>query len=267
MAAARMLAVAERPPGGGGHVRPAAGARYSSTMPSSHSTLQLEKLLEARTRELAQLAELSTYLQNFAETERAQLAHNLHDELGGLLTAAKMDLSWLQSRLGEPLIEKRLAQLGDALDAAMNVKRRIVEDLRPSLLDHFGLATALRAHAESRCAKANLKFEAAVDDDVTAVPNNIAIALFRLVQEGLTNITRHADAQRVHLEFRATASSYVLKLSDDGRGFDLARGGHRGSHGLIGMRHRVAALDGQFTLCSNAGGGTQIEVEIPKPAP
>jgi protein-histidine pros-kinase len=267
VAAARTLAVAERPPGGGGHVRPAAGARYSSTMPSSHSTLQLEKLLEARTRELAQLAELSTYLQNFAETERAQLAHNLHDELGGLLTAAKMDLSWLQSRLGEPLIEKRLAQLGDALDAAMNVKRRIVEDLRPSLLDHFGLATALRTHAESRCAKADLKFEAAVDDDVTAVPNNIAIALFRLVQEGLTNITRHADAQRVHLEFRATASSYVLKLSDDGRGFDLARGGHRGSHGLIGMRHRVAALDGQFALRSNPGGGTQIEVEIPKPAP
>src|ERR1700676_3265906 len=91
-----------------------------------------EKALEARTRELS---ELSTHLQNFAETERSEIARNLHDELGGLLTAAKMDLSWLQSRLGEPPNERRLAQLGDALDQAMNVKRRIVEYLRPSLLD------------------------------------------------------------------------------------------------------------------------------------
>lgn len=235
-------------------------------MPPVTSSPQLEKLLEARTRELSELAELSTHLQNFAEKERSELARNLHDKLGGLLTAAKMDLSWLQSRLGEPLIEKRLVQLGDALDEAMNVKRRIVEDLRPSLLDHFGLATALRAHMESRCAKANLKFEAAVDDDVDAVPNDIAIALFRLVQEGLTNITRHADAQRVRLEFRAAAGNYILKLSDDGRGFDLAAGGFHWSHGLVGMRHRVEALHGQFTLRSDPGRGTEIAVEIPRQA-
>src|SRR6202050_3827587 len=115
-------------------------------------TQQVEKHLEARTRELA---ELSTHLQNFAEKERSELARKLHDELGGLLTAAKMDLSWLQSHLGEPANERRLAQLGDVLDQAMNVKRRVVEHLRPSLLDHFGLPTALRAHLESTCAKAN----------------------------------------------------------------------------------------------------------------
>src|SRR4029077_3842443 len=111
--------------------------RHRSTPPAP------EKPLEARTRELS---ELSTHLQNFAEKERSELARNLHDELGGLLTAAKMDLSWLQARLGEPPNERRLAQLGDVLDQAMNVKRRVVEHLRPSLLDHFGLATALRAH-------------------------------------------------------------------------------------------------------------------------
>jgi signal transduction histidine kinase len=225
------------------------------------STPQLEKLLEARTGELS---ELSTHLQNFAEKEKSELAHNLHNELGGLLTAAKMDLSWLQTRLGEPPDAQRLTQLGEALDEAMNVKRRVVEYLRPSLLDHFGLATALRAHAEATCAQANLKFEAAVDDNVSAVPKDTAIALFRLVQEALTNIVRHAGAQRVRLEFHGDTRNYVLKLSDDGRGFDMQDGAFRWSHGLSGMRQRIKALHGHFTLRSNSGRGTQIEVQVPR---
>lgn len=235
---------------------------WAATLRHDHrrSSPQLEKLREERTRELA---ELSTHLQNSAEQERSELARNLHDELGGLLTAAKMDLSWLQLRLGEPPNEQRLAQLGDALDEAMNVKRRVVENLRPSLLDHFGLATALRAHVEAACAKANLQFEAAVDDD-DPVPKDLAIALFRLVQEGMTNIIRHADAHRVRLEFGCDAKNYILKLSDDGRGFGFESAKFRWSHGLIGMRHRVEALGGRFTLRSKPRRGTQIEVEVPR---
>jgi len=225
------------------------------------STVQLEKLLEARTRELSELA---THLLNIAEQERSEVARNLHDELGGLLTAAKMDLSWLQSRPEQPPNAQRLAQMGDALDDAMNVKRRVVELLRPSLLDHFGLATALRAHVESTCAKANLQFESAVDDDVPAVPKHIAIALFRLVQEGLSNIILHADAQRVRLELGCDARNYILKLSDDGRGFNMDGGAFGWSHGLSCMRQRIKSLHGQFTLRSNPGGGTQIAVEVPR---
>jgi signal transduction histidine kinase len=220
-----------------------------------------EKPVEGRARELS---ELSTHLQNFAEKERSELARNLHDELGGLLTAAKMDLSWLQSRLGEPPNERRLAQLGDALDQAMNVKRRIVEYLRPSLLDHFGLATALSAHLKASCAKAGIQCDSAVDEEVGSVPPDIAIALFRVVQEGMANIIRHADAQRVRLEFGTDAHNYLLKLSDDGRGFNLEDAGFRWSHGLTGMRQRVEALHGRFALRSNLGRGTLIEVQIPR---
>jgi signal transduction histidine kinase len=220
-----------------------------------------EEHLAARTRELA---ELSTHLQNRAEEERLQLARKLHDELGGLLTAAKMDLSWLQSHPGEPPNERRLAQLGEALDQAMNVKRRVVENLRPSLLDHFGLAIALRAYVESTCTQANLMFDAMVDDDVGPVPQNIAIALFRLVEEGISNITRHAGAHKIRLEFGGDAQHFVLKLGDDGRGMKLEDEGFRWSHGLTGMRHRIEALHGRFTLRSNPGHGTQIEVEVPR---
>jgi len=225
------------------------------------STQRPAALLQARTRELS---ELSTHLLNFAEQERSELAHNLHDELGGFLTAAKMDLSWLQLRLGEPPDERRLAQLGEVLDQAMSVKRRLVEHLRPSLLDHFGLATALRAHVEASCAQANLRFDGAMDDELGPVPKEVAIALFRLVQEGLANIIRHAAAQRVRLEFGGDARKYVLRLCDDGRGFNLRDDGFRWSHGLTGMRHRIEALHGRFTLRSNPGHGTQIEVEVPR---
>jgi len=264
-----------RPARGGSGVRPAADAYPIMQLLSRiffgvsavfdrgrrRGTARTEGQLEARTRELS---ELSTHLQNVAEKERSEVARNLHDELGGLLTAAKMDLSWLQSRLSEPPNERRLAQLGDALDEAMNVKRRVVEHLRPSLLDHFGLATALRAYVETTSAKANLKLDAAVEDDVGAVPSDVAIALFRLVQEGMSNIIRHAGAHCVRLEFRGDAHNYILKLADDGRGFNLDGGGFRWSHGLIGMRHRVEALHGRFTLRSKPGGGTEIEVEVPR---
>jgi signal transduction histidine kinase len=228
------------------------------------ATARPEMQLEARARELS---ELSTHLQNFAEQERSQLARHLHDELGGLLTAAKMDLAWLQARADQPPDAQRLTQLGDALDEAMHVKRRIVEHLRPSLLDHFGLATALRAHVESTCAQANLQFEAAVDDNVDAVPQDIAIALFRLVQEALSNVVRHAGARRVRLEFGCNERNYTLKLADDGRGFAMQGGAFGCSHGLSGMRQRVKALHGRFTLHSNPGSGTQIEVEVPKQSP
>ncbi len=222
-----------------------------------------EELLRARTRELS---ELSTHLLNFAEQERSELAHNLHDELGGLLTAAKIDLSWLQSRMGEPPDERRLAQLGEVLDQAMNVKRRLVEHLRPSLLDHFGLATALRAHVESSCAQADLQFHGVVDNELGPVPKEVAIALFRVAQEGMANTIRHAGAHSVRLEFGGNARNYVFKLSDDGRGFNLGDGGFRWSHGLTGMRHRIEALHGRFMLRSGPGQGTRIEVEVPRAA-
>ncbi len=229
---------------------------------AEHEARELEKLVEARTRELS---ELSTHLQRVTEKEKSELARNLHDELGGLLTAAKMDLSWLQSRLNDPAIQERLAQLGSVLDDAMDLKRRVVEDLRPSLLEHFGLSTALRAHFESACAKAGLECEVDVPDN-EPVPREIAIALFRVVQEGLTNVIRHARARHVRLQMTSDTRRYLLRLSDDGCGMDLQDSRFRWSHGLTGMRHRVRALGGRFTMESSPGRGTVLRVEVPKAA-
>ena len=216
--------------------------------------------MEDRTQELSAL---SNHLQALSEREKSDLARKLHDELGGLLTAAKMDLSWLQSRLEGAAIQERLSQLGSVLDEAMDLKRRVVEDLRPSLLDHFGLPTALRAYVESTCAKAGLASQIVVEHTCESMSKDSTIALFRVVQEGLSNIIRHAKAKTVKLELSGDERHCIVTLTDDGHGFDARSPQCRWSHGLMGMRQRAEALGGRLDIESRVGGGTRVRVEIP----
>ena len=214
----------------------------------------------ARTRDLS---ELCTHLQGYVEREKAELARRLHDELGGLLTAAKMDLSWLQSHLEDATFRPRLAQLGSVLDEAMNLKRRVVDELRPSLLDHFGLPTALRAHVESACAKAGIDCEVKLEDDMESVPREMAIGLFRVMEAGLDNILRHAAAKHVRIHIARDPERYVLRLMDDGRGMDLSRVASQG-HGLKAMRHRIEAMGGELDIESGPEKGTTLIVSVPR---
>jgi hypothetical protein len=221
---------------------------------------EIDRLVEARTRELSAL---SSHLQGLAEKEKSTLARTLHDELGGLLTAAKMDLSWLQSRVETPAHQERLAQLGSVLDEAMGLKRRVVEDLRPSLLDHFGLATALRAYVDLACTKASVQADIHMPDDGQAIPKDIAITLFRIVQAGLNNVIQHANARNVTLELTAVGNEYSFTLRDDGRGFDTNSAHDSWPHGIMGMQQRVRALGGKFSLESVPGRGTTLRVTVP----
>jgi len=216
--------------------------------------------LEARTRELSAF---STHLQSFSEQEKSRLARTLHDELGGLLTAAKMDLSWLQARLSEPGIQQRLMQLGAVLDEAMDLKRRVVEELRPSLLDHFGLPTALKAYVEAACAKAGLSVEIIVENACEPLSKEEAISLFRVVQEGLSNIIRHSSCRAVRLVLGGHAGRCTVTLSDDGCGFDTSEQRLSQAHGLMGMRQRITALGGYLDIESQLGKGTTLRFEVP----
>ena len=220
----------------------------------------MSKSAEDRTRELSAL---SNHLQALSEREKSELARKLHDELGGLLTAAKMDLSWLQSRLEGVAIQERLAQLGSVLDEAMDLKRRVVEELRPSLLDHFGLPTALRAYVESTGTKAGLEVDIQIEQNWESMSKDTAIALFRVVQEGLSNIIRHAHAKTVTLQLLGDKHNCVVILGDDGHGFDARDPQFRWSHGLMGMRQRAEALGGQLQVKSTVGRGTTLLVDVP----
>jgi signal transduction histidine kinase len=231
-------------------------------MPKIPQQQQQQAAQAATPREL-ELSALSSHLQSLAEKEKSELARTLHDELGGLLTAAKMDLSWLQARMDKPEYQERLAQLGSVLDEAMSLKRRVVEELRPSLLDHFGLPTALRAYTESVCAQANIQPDIRLPEDGAGAPKELAIALFRIIQEGLTNVVRHAAASRVVLELTCDGKEYAFTLHDDGRGFNPNDNRDSWPHGIMGMQHRVRALGGRFALDSAPGKGTTLRVAVP----
>ena len=224
--------------------------------------LQLERQVEDRTRELV---ELSTHLQNVAEREKASLARELHDELGGLLVAARMDLSWLQQRLPttDPNIEQRFKRIHESLSAGVDLKRRVVEELRPTLLDNMGLFTALRWQFKETCRRAGLKCTESIPDSEPKFNPDAAIGVFRIAQEALTNILKHAEAKSADLVIGIESGVFLLRVSDDGKGIPSNRLQTITSHGLASMRHRITALGGSWEVRSPGSGGTIVTAQIP----
>src|SRR5262249_51213408 len=153
------------------------------TRMQSNEAERLESEVEKRTGELSSL---SAFLQTNSEREKAALARELHDELGGILTPAKMDLAWLQGRLGgDPEYGERMNRLAKLIDQGIDLKRRIIEDLRPSLLDHLGLSSALQWYVDEACHAANLQCELHIAADLERMPGDLEIALYRIVQESV----------------------------------------------------------------------------------
>lgn len=206
----------------------------------------------------------SSFLQTRAEREKAMLARELHDSLGGILTPAKMDLAWLEARLADdPEYGPRVRRLSALIDQGIDLKRRIIEALRPSLLDHLGLASALQWFVEERCREARLESQLLMDDAIERLSPDLEIALYRLVQDGLENTVRHARAQTFELRLQRSADGLVMEIADDGVGIaDIGKARSR-SHGIAGMMHRAHAVGGSFDLKSEPGKGTRIRVFVP----
>ncbi|HSJ99202.1 MAG TPA: sensor histidine kinase [Myxococcota bacterium] len=225
---------------------------------------ELRALAARLTEENAALASLSNFLQTHSEREKAQLARELHDSLGGILTPAKMDLAWLQARLGEdPQYGPRMKRLGALIDQGIDLKRRIIETLRPSLLDHLGLASALQWYVDEACRGAQIECRLHVGDPLERLPPDLEIALYRVLQEGIDNACRHAQARVLDITVERRGSGVHLVIADDGAGIaDLERARHA-SHGLAGMMHRVRSVGGTFEVQSAPGKGTRITIFVP----
>jgi signal transduction histidine kinase len=226
--------------------------------------LELEHEVDERTRELTAL---STHLQGVSEQEKSALSRELHDELGGLLVAARMDLSWLQQRLptSDPSIEQRFKRIHESLSAGVDLKRRVVEELRPTLLDNMGLFTALRWQFKETCRRAGLKCTESIPETEPRFNPDAAIGVFRIAQEALTNILKHAEAKSANLVIGIEGEEFVLRVSDDGKGIPANRLQNSTSHGLASMRHRIAALGGTWEVRSPSTGGTIVIAMIPLP--
>src|ERR1700760_3634763 len=191
----------------------------------------------------AELSELAANLQSLAETEKVLLARHLHDELGGALVGAKMDLAWLRRRIGstDPEVITRWERLERALETGIAFKRRVVEPLRPTVLDNLGFYAAARWLVEESCAAADLKCDLDLSLPEPQLSKDVGIALFRVLQESLLNVARHARATRVVIKVVAERPENVLRMivADDGVGLSAERLRTLGSHGLGSMRHRM----------------------------
>jgi signal transduction histidine kinase len=213
--------------------------------------------------ENSSLASLSNFLQMQSEREKAALARELHDSLGGLLTPAKMDLAWLEARLGsDPQYAPRLKRLSDLIDEGIDLKRRIIEALRPSLLDHLGLASALQWHVDDACRAAKVDCRMRFSDRIGRLPPDLEITLYRLVQEMVVNVVKHSRAQGLDLDLAPVDGGLRLVVQDDGVGIPDMEAALL-SHGFSGMVHRVKSVGGSFDVSSTPGKGTRIEVFVP----
>ncbi len=213
-----------------------------------------------------QLRNLTSYLQTAREEDRAYIAREIHDEFGQSLTALKMDLAWLAKRLpadSPPLAEKTGAMSG-LIDSTIQTVRRVATELRPGLLDDLGLAAAIEWQAQEWAERTGINCELYLGDEEIVLDRDLATAIFRVFQEALTNVARHAEATEVQVELEQGPDESVLVVRDNGKGIAPDQVSDPHSLGLIGMRERAHSWGGDVTFQSVPGQGTTITVRVPR---
>jgi two-component system sensor histidine kinase UhpB len=216
----------------------------------------------------AQLRALATRLQQVREEEKSRIARDLHDDLGQLLTGLKVDLLCLEGQLEamppgpqvNALLERAIAA-ADLADQTIAHIQRIAAELRPAALDHLGLSAALQQEARRFREKNGIRCTATAPDRLPPHSPEVATSLYRIAQEALTNVLRHAQASEVAIRLVARESALLLEVEDDGVGFDAAAKG--GSLGLLGMRERALLLHGELQLRRGEQGGTIVSARLP----
>lgn len=235
--------------------------------------LQAERdTLDRQVRErTAQLTELARYLQTTQENQRSLLARELHDELGALLTSAKLDVARLQSRLPAPApeVRERMSHLNEVLNSGIALKRRIIEDLRPSALGNLGLIASLDILTREFAKSSGIEVQTTLEPVELAPEGELTI--YRFVQEALTNIAKYAKATRVEVVLQPGGQGphgtegVAISVRDNGEGFDPGKV-RSSAHGLVGMRYRVEAERGRMQIETRPNGGTLLTAWLPSTA-
>jgi signal transduction histidine kinase len=236
-----------------GHVQMTAVLRDASEKQKAE-----QGLLEAN----RQLRELSNSLNKVREQERTRISRELHDDLGQQLTGLKLSLSWLGNRIkdGRETAAQNVDDMRYQLDGAIASVRRIAAELRPRVLDDLDFAEALAWQTQEFTRHSGLEVTLNLQAGAMITDNELATAMFRIVQEALTNLVRHAQASQVSISLTEHEDMLVLSIRDNGVGFDSAQ--RRSGVGLVGMRERCAAIGGVFDIVSELGEGTTVSVSV-----
>ena len=218
-------------------------------------------------RSQQQLREFSSHIQDAKEQERLRIAREVHDEIGGLLTAIKMDLAWMKERLPKTkkILTDKTTTIENMVDKAMTAARNLAHSLRPGYLDSFGIVAAIEMEAGEFEQRTGIKCLLSHNDEEVEIDlhPDASIALFRIFQESLTNIMKHAQATEVRILIQNSPQCIELTISDNGRGFSHEARLKPRSFGLRGIQERVAHFGGQVTFSSAPGQGTTVSVIVP----
>ena len=211
------------------------------------------------------LRELSSHIESIKEEERMRIAREIHDEIGVLLTALKMDLSWLSQRLpsDNPAIQEKTQDMANLLDTAGKSANNLVHSLRPGFLDCFGIVAAIEIEAKEFTKRTGIPCKISKSNDNLEIPDEQSITLFRVFQETLNNIMKHAKAQQVQVQILQHKKCLELIVADDGKGFDESDRTKPRSFGLRGIQERIYHLGGKVKIASKRGEGTRISVCLP----
>jgi len=212
-----------------------------------------------------ELRNLASHLQDIREEERAGIAREIHDELGQQLTGLKMDVSWLSKKLpdGDKGIHDKIKEILELLDITVKTVRKISAELRPSILDDLGLIEAMEWYGQEFEKRSGIivNFRSAIKK--IPLPENVGIGIFRIYQESLTNVARHAGASEVKCNIEEENETLLLKISDDGKGFDPDKVAGKKTLGLLGMKERTLMMGGKYEIKSSKGSGTTVLVSVP----
>jgi PAS domain S-box-containing protein len=253
-------------------IRDAAG-RISSTCIIARDTTERNRVEDAIRTSQQQLRALSAHLQTIREEERRRIAQEIHDELGQALTGVKLQLSLLEESLSErtgcdrrPLNDAAFHRIGGLVDGCMQTVRKIATELRPMMLDNLGLPAAIEWQADEFLKTSGISCELSLPEEELSLDRDTSTALFRILQESLTNIVRHAKASRVSVHLWNENHTTVLQVQDNGVGIPAELIAGPASFGLLSMKERALMLGGAVDVMSGPGAGTKIVVRVPDPA-
>ena len=230
-----------------------------------HDTTDRRQSQQEMRSTLEQLHSLSARLQTVREEERKRVARDLHDQIGQILTAVKMDVDWVAKRLPEKSeLRSRLAATRDLVRDATQSLRNICTDLRPGVLDDLGIGAAIEWQANEFASRTGVPCEVCIPMEDIILDADLSTAIFRIFQEALTNVARHAEAKMVRASLTHRNGKVLLAVQDDGKGIlDSDFTAPKGSLGLLGMKERAQACGGELRIWGEPGKGTIVAVEIP----
>ncbi|HMF44111.1 MAG TPA: histidine kinase, partial [Polyangia bacterium] len=213
-----------------------------------------------------QLRALAARLDAIREEERRGIAREIHDQIGQALTALKLDVGWLRGQLpagAAAAVDERARSMETLVDQIIETARRVSASLRPVILEDLGLAAAIRSQARDFEQRTGVACDLDLPSDGVPIAPAVALSMYRIVQEALTNVARHARARQVQIGLTVGGDTAVLTVADDGRGVTAEELGRSTSLGIVGIRERALAIGGEVTITGLPGRGTTLSVRVP----